>query len=161
MHKHGTFNYPVKYFTHLKKQNMKKLILVLAVVGFVLAAATTKMSVFNKNTAAKSEVLNDKYKTCIAACNAAIEACNKCETKCLKDRDVRMCVCAQLCADCVTACKAANKAMTLNSVTVKNECEQCAKACEACATECDKYTTNHHKKCATDCRKAAKLCNEI
>jgi hypothetical protein len=145
----------------LKVKNMKKLILVLAAIGFITMAATTKMSSSIDKAFVKSELSNEKYKACIAACNEAIEACNKCETKCSKDKDAKMSLCTQLCKDCITACKAANKAMTANSANAKSECTECAKACEKCATECDKYTTDHCKKCATDCRKAAKLCSEM
>lgn len=149
------------HLTIKKNRNMKKLILALAAIGFISVAATTKMSLSNDETIVKSELTNDKYKACIAACNEAIEACDKCETKCSKDKDTKMATCAQLCKDCITSCKAANKAMTANSENAKSECTECAKACEKCATECDKYTTDHCKKCATDCRKAAKLCSEM
>jgi len=138
---------------------MKKLILALAAIGFITMAATTKMSLPTNKVVVKSEVSNEKYKACIAACNECIKSCKVCESKCAKDEKMETCV--KLCKDCVTACKAAISAMTANGENAKSECIACAKACESCAVECEKYNNDHCKKCAADCRKAAKLCSEM
>src|SRR5262252_983633 len=48
---------------------------------------------------------NQKYQTCIDACNDCFEACEACATACLREQDVKMMTeCIQLCRECTEIC---------------------------------------------------------
>jgi hypothetical protein len=49
---------------------MKKLMFVLAAIGFITMAAATKMASSTDKAILKNEVMIEKYKACIDACNA-------------------------------------------------------------------------------------------
>jgi hypothetical protein len=51
--------------------------------------------------------------------------------------------------------------MSPNSKNAKAICLECSKIYVRCATECEKHDSEHMKAYATDCRKAAKMCNEM
>ena len=69
---------------------MKKAILLLAAISFITMAATTKTPLSKNKVVAKSELVNEKYKACIAACNECVKSCQTCETMCSKDKDAKM-----------------------------------------------------------------------
>ena len=141
---------------------MKKLILALAVVGFIAMTAATKSTSMVINKAVTKTILtDDKYKACIEACNVCIASCKKTEMMCAKMKDSKMDHCMKLCKECVTECTAAIKLMKENSPQAKAKCLECAKVCEKCAAECDKFDMTDCKKCATDCRKCEKACKEM
>ena len=140
---------------------MKKVLVLLAAICLITMAASSKKS-FSINTESKAiEVMNEKYKACIAACNESIKSSKTCASMCSKDKNTKMSNCIQLCKENIAACKVAIKAMKSNSSDVKSACANCAIACDKCAAECEKFDHEHCKKCAADCRKAVKLCKEM
>jgi hypothetical protein len=72
-----------------KLKTMKKVMLLLVAIGFIAIAATTKSSFANAK-AGNANVLNDKYKACIEACNTCIASCKKVEAMCAKEKDLKM-----------------------------------------------------------------------
>jgi|SRR5215216_6462545 hypothetical protein len=73
---------------------------------------------------------NQKYQTCIDACNACAESCELCATSCLREQDVKMLErCIQLDRDCATICWTASQFMSRDSEYVKEICNTCAKLC--------------------------------
>lgn len=141
---------------------MRKLILALAVIGFIaMTAATKSSSVMINNTVSKTTLSHEKYKACIKACNESIASCKLIEAHCTKMKDPKMDKCIKLCKECITECTAAIKLMEENSPLAKAKCEECAKVCENCVTECSKFNMEECKKCATDCSKCAKACKDM
>lgn len=130
--------------------------LLLVAISFIATASTTKLS-----SVSSAYVMSDKNKACIEACNTCIASCKKVEAMYSKDKNTKMAECEKLCKKCVTACTACVKAMKANDPKSKDKCLESAKICEKCATECDKFDNAECKKCAIDCRNAAKLCNEM
>jgi hypothetical protein len=142
----------VTFQTILKNKQMKKLMFVLAAIGFITMSATTKMATSTGKDVLKNEITVEKYKACIDACNACIASCKKVKEMCdAKKNDKTMEACEKLCKDCISKCRTAVKSMTSDSKDAKSECAECAKACEKCAAECDKHDNADCKKCATDC----------
>ena len=69
---------------------------------------------------------NQKYQSCIDACNDCAESCELCATSCLREQDVKMLErCIQLDRDCATICWAASQFMSRNSEYVKQICNTC------------------------------------
>ncbi|HXD93486.1 MAG TPA: hypothetical protein VNX01_09745 [Bacteroidia bacterium] len=138
---------------------MKKLILILAAIGFITTAATTKMSLPTDKMVTEGRLSKENRNAFIEACNKCIKSCSACETVCLKD--TKMPLCTQFCKECVNACKTAAKVMGVNNENAKQECEKCIIACEKCASECEMFATNSCKACAADCRTLIELCNKL
>ena len=56
---------------------------------------------------------NQKYQSCIDACNDCAESCELCATSCLREQDVKMLErCIQLDRDCATICWTASQFMS-------------------------------------------------
>lgn len=138
---------------------MKKIILILAAIGFITIAATTKIPPIPNDEVNTGKTA--KYKACIEACNTSVVYCKNCERICAKSKDASMVRCIQLCKECVAICTATSQLITLDSTNVVNICTECAKICNECATECEKFTTKPCAECDNACHKAAKLCNDI
>ena len=51
--------------------------------------------------------------------------------------------------------------MKENNANAKQKCRENADICKKCAIECDKFTMSDFKKCASNCRNAAKHCNKM
>jgi hypothetical protein len=62
---------------------------------------------------------NQKYQTCIFACNICFEACEFCATLCLREDVKMMAKCIRLCHDCATICATASQFMSRDSAYVK------------------------------------------
>lgn len=135
---------------------MKKLMLLLMTIGLFATAEATKL--YSVNTV---NVLDDKNKACIEACNTCIASCKKVETMCSNEKNTKMAQCEKLCKQCIASCKACVKAMNSNDHKSKEKALKCAKICENCATECDKFDGAEFKQCAIDCRNAAKHLMEM
>ena len=106
---------------------------------------------------------NQKYQTCIDACNDCFEACEFCATSDLREQDVKsMARCIQLNRDCANICSIASQFMSRDSEYSKKICAICADVCDECAQECEKYTDMEHcKLCAQACRRCAEECRKI
>ena len=77
---------------------------------------------------------NQKYQTCIDACNSCAEACEYCATCDLREQDVKtMASCVQINRDCANICWTASQFMSRDSQYTKQICNVCADICEACA----------------------------
>ena len=69
---------------------------------------------------------NQKYQSCIDACNGCAESCKLCAISCLREQDVKMLErCIQLDRDCATICWAASQFMSRDSEYVKQICNTC------------------------------------
>ena len=140
---------------------MKKVIFLLAAIGFITIAARTNPE-FSKEIRTKNSIsYEEKYKACIEACNACLVSCKSCEIACTNSNDTKMAYCAQLCKESVAMCTVSIELMTLNSNYAKEVCVLCAKVCEKCADECEKMKMDPCKKCAADCRKTVKACTDM
>ncbi len=63
---------------------------------------------------------NQKYQSCIDACNACAESCEFCATECLREEDVKMLSrCIQLCRDAANICWTASRSMSADSDYIK------------------------------------------
>ena len=106
---------------------------------------------------------NQKYQTCIDACNDCFESCEFCATSCLREQEVKMLSrCIQLDRDCANICAMASGFMSRDSEYVKQICILCADICDACAEECEKHRQmDHCQKCAQACRRCAEECKSM
>ena len=80
---------------------MKKVMLLLVAIGFIATVANTKSS-----SLSSANVLSDKSKACIEACNTCITSCKKVEAMYAMGKNAEMAECAKLCKECVTAYQA-------------------------------------------------------
>jgi hypothetical protein len=82
-------------------------------------------------------IQNEKYQSCIDACNACYEACGYCVSNCcLHADDIKsMTKCIQLCRDCADICVLSSQYMSRDSEFSSKICGQCADICEACASD--------------------------
>lgn len=74
---------------------MKKVLTLLAAICIITMAASSKKTFSIKNENTKIEVVNEKYKACIAACNESIKSCKACVNMCTKDKNTKMSKCIQ------------------------------------------------------------------
>ncbi|WLI91270.1 four-helix bundle copper-binding protein [Massilia sp. R2A-15] len=99
---------------------------------------------------------------CIAACAAAIAACQACAAG-----DIRAgtSLCALINLDCIDICTATMNAMARGSEHHGDFCTVCAHICRACATACAAHAQVHEhcavcmracEHCASECMKHAK-----
>jgi glutamine synthetase adenylyltransferase len=140
---------------------MKKLMLAMVVLGFLSVSFTSPVNYADYKLVDDYRFNSEKYKDCMEACNESLSSCKKIEKSCMRDKGTKMQRCLQLCRESIAICAAASELMKLNSDSAKNVCAECTKICDKCARECDKFGTNEFKNCAKNCRKTAKLCNEI
>jgi len=140
---------------------MKKAILLTAILGIVVVLTSAKFSFIQKQSITNSVLENDSYKECIEACDSCISSCNRVELLCAKANDTKMAACAKLCNQCAASCTEAVNMMRENSANAKQKCMETAELCKKCAIECDKFTQSEIKKCASNCRNAAKHCSKM
>jgi hypothetical protein len=104
----------------------------------------------------------DKYATCIEACNACAVACHSCAAACLSEPDVKMMArCIALDLDCAQVCQLAAALMAGGSDFAPQLCGLCAEVCEACAAECGGHDVDHCQQCAEACRRCAAECRQM
>ena len=140
---------------------MKKAILLTALLGIVVVLTSAKFSFFQKQTISTSILEDDDYKNCIEVCDSCIISCKRVEFLCAKDSDLKMASCAKICNQCAASCSEAVKMMKENNANAKQKCRENADICKKCAIECDKFTMSDFKKCASNCRNAAKHCSRM
>jgi hypothetical protein len=106
---------------------------------------------------------NEKYQSCIKACQACIVECEQCVTACLSEKDIKeMARCIQLDRDCSDICKLAVEMMARESEFAKQVCALCAVICKACGDECAKCSHMEHcKRCAETCLRCAEECQKM
>jgi hypothetical protein len=106
---------------------------------------------------------NQKYQTCIDACNRCAESCEFCATSCLREQNVRMLErCILLNRECASVCYTASQVMSINGEHAKQICDVCADICDACAQECEKHKEmDHCQQCAQACRICAEECRKM
>ena len=103
-----------------------------------------------------------KYSSCIEACNACADACDMCAAACLREDDVKaMARCIALDIDCAQMCRLAAGAMARDSEVAAAICDTCATICEMCADECAKHPMQHCQDCANACRRCADECRRM
>lgn len=105
----------------------------------------------------------DKYRSCIAACNACADACDHCARACLSEADVApLARCIGLDIDCAAVCRVAAGAMARDSECSRALCRACAEVCQACGDECARHTAmDHCRACADACRRCAEECRRM
>lgn len=106
---------------------------------------------------------NQKYQTCIDACNECFESCEFCATSDLREQEVKsMTRCIQLNRDCADICETASQFMSRDSEYSKKTCAICADICNECAEEYEKYADMEHcRMCAQACRRCAEECHKM
>lgn len=106
---------------------------------------------------------NQKYQSCIDACNACAESCEFCATSCLREQDVKALErCIQLNRECASICYTASQGMSMDGEHVKQICSLCAEICDTCAQECEKHEhMDHCQKCAQACRRCEEECRRM
>lgn len=105
---------------------------------------------------------NQKYASCIEACNACAVACDFCAASCLQEQDVKMmarCIATDM--DCAQICRLAVSYMARGSEFAKVICQQCADICQACSDECAKHQISHCQECAAACKRCADECRRM
>ena len=112
---------------------------------------------------ASQTLQNQKYQTCIDACNDCAESCEFCATSCLREQEVKMLGrCIQLDRECASMCYTASQIMSMDGEYTKQICKICADICNACAQECEKHKQmDHCQKCAQTCRRCAEECSRM
>jgi len=104
----------------------------------------------------------EKFQSCIDACNACAEACEICARESLHEKDVKMLIrCISLDRECAIACLAAAAMMTVGGEHATALCVTCAELCDACAEECSKHDMDHCRQCAQACRTCAEECRNM
>ena len=104
----------------------------------------------------------ERYQSCIEACNACVNSCDRCATACLQDDDVEMMVlCILEDLDCAAVCRMAAGYMARDSRYARNVCDLCASICETCAEECARHPQPHCQICAQACRRCADECRRM
>ena len=93
----------------------------------------------------------------IAACKAAIEACQTCAAE-----DIRMAtnVCALICLDCADICTATLHTLARRSIHHGDFCAICVHICRACAAVCAPHAEVHEhcRRCMEACEQCAAQC---
>jgi hypothetical protein len=99
---------------------------------------------------------------CIAACSAAIAACQACAAA---DFRAGTMLCALINLDCADICSATMNVLARGSVHHGDLCCVCAHICRACAAACEPHASVHEhcaicmracEHCAWECTKHAK-----
>lgn len=112
-------------------------------------------------------MIQEKYRSCIAACYACADACDHCATSCLQEDYVEaMATCIHLDRFCAEICRMAASFMAKTSGVghegyVNQLCELCAQICDDCAEACEKHEAEHCKACAAACRTCAAECRKM
>lgn len=102
-----------------------------------------------------------KNEALIRTLNECAAHCNHCADACLDEQDIKMMVkCIRLDRICATACSAAAKVLSVNSLDVSGLVAYCAEICEKCGAECGKHKNDHCQRCAEACNKCAAACRE-
>lgn len=105
------------------------------------------------------ERAQDDLSTCLAACQAALQACHACAASDLQERDVEMMAsCVLINLDCADMCEATIKALARRSPHHGDFCAMCEHLCRACAVECGKHDTDHCRRCKDACLRCAAAC---
>lgn len=105
---------------------------------------------------------DERFKTCIGACNDCAVACDQCAAACLKEPNPSvMAPCIQLDMDCAGICRLAVAYMARGSELSADICELCATVCDACAQECSRHQAAHCQECAKACRRCAQECRQM
>lgn len=107
-------------------------------------------------------ILQTRYRPCIDACLACVQACNDCAASCLREADPKaMAACIALDMDCADICQLAVAMMARQSEHAPALCELCAEVCEACALECGRHIMTHCLDCALACKRCAQECRKM
>ena len=106
---------------------------------------------------------NQKYQSCIDACNRCAESREFCATSCLRERDVKMLErCIQLNRKCASICYSASQIMSMDGEHTKQICNVCADICDARAEGCEKHKQmNHCQQCAQACTTCSEECRKM
>ncbi|WP_269510784.1 four-helix bundle copper-binding protein [Burkholderia sp. IMCC1007] len=106
--------------------------------------------------------LNDRYDTCMAACDACAHACDACTAGCITEPDAHvLAACIALDIDCAQLCRFASGAMARRSTLAPQVCALCAHACDRCAAECRQHAHEHCRRCALACDACAAMCRAM
>jgi hypothetical protein len=104
----------------------------------------------------------EKYESCIDACNDCAVECEHCASACLEEKNVQQLTrCVKLDLDCALVCTMAAKLMSRDSEEAPNICGVCAEICRRCAEECRKHDMEHCQDCADECERCAEECEKM
>ncbi|WP_301626353.1 four-helix bundle copper-binding protein [Paenibacillus apis] len=107
-------------------------------------------------------MIQEKYRECIEACLACMNACNYCYVSSLKEYELAMLrECIRLDRECADICAFTAEALSRNTLFALEISALCAKACDACAEECEKHSHDHCHQCAEACRRCAEACRQM
>lgn len=107
-------------------------------------------------------MIDQRYQTCIDACNACAIACDHCAASCLQEENVQMMAkCIKLDMDCAQICRLAASYMARDSEFAQAICKLCAEVCDACARECANHEAEHCQACARACWRCAQECRRM
>ncbi|HSH66161.1 MAG TPA: four-helix bundle copper-binding protein [Bacteroidia bacterium] len=106
--------------------------------------------------------MKDKNSQLISMLAECADACYKCSTACLDEKDVqKMTQCIRLDMDCAQICQTTAAFISRGSDHTKHLMKECAEICSRCAQECAKHSNMEHCKiCAETCKKCAEMCSE-
>lgn len=107
-----------------------------------------------------AERTREDLSTCLAACQAALQACQECAASDLGEGDPKMWACALINLDCADICEATIKALARRSPHHGDFCAICEHLCRACASECAKHDTEHCRRCKEACIRCAAACSQ-
>jgi hypothetical protein len=106
--------------------------------------------------------MQEKYQSCIEACNDCAVECELCVSACLQESDVKMMArCIALDRDCAKVCYTASALMASGSQFAKEVCRVCAKVCSACSEECRRHKGDRCQNCADACERCAQECERM
>ncbi len=107
---------------------------------------------------------DDRFLSCIDACNRCAAACDACAGACLQEQDVKaLAECIRTDVDCAALCRLAAGYMARGSEFAHEACELCAEICAACAAECERHASMHAhcRDCAQACRRCEDECLRV
>lgn len=100
-----------------------------------------------------------RYFDCILSCSSCANACERCVTLSLSEKDLGLHVrCMQLARDCADICRLSAALMLRESEHASALCHLCKDVCLACADECVQHDRRHCQECARTCQVCADAC---
>lgn len=108
-------------------------------------------------------MVNEKFLSCIDACNFSASACDLCAAACLGEEDAaELTHCVRLDSDCAAVCRLTAELLARGSEFSSAIAVLCAEVCEACSDECERHADMEHCRiCAEACRQCARECRIV
>jgi hypothetical protein len=96
---------------------------------------------------------DERFSSCIDACNAAANVCEWTASLCLQEISTRPSGrCVSFTLDCAEVCRLTANLLLRYSHLTTAMCFACIEACEACVDECGRFEGVHYERCVARCK---------